>query len=297
MKTTNRNKKIIGILSVIAVLGWMTYIGTGSSNSIQSSIIAGVWSVNSGIVVSTPKVPKITPALQNMITLVNDFEKNKNSVSDEEKEIYLVKAKELYGEAIKWFYTIKNQNTVNKTVLDHKIRIADLEKEINIYTKAEKDLQNKHKEAKKWKCTEHSKSGACGKRKVNKNEVKKVEKDLKSTKKYLVMLKKELNISNQALSSIVMSEANIKAVQQESEKIFNNVNNYVYTKLPTLFNLSHELVNCRANPKNEIEAIHYCDILVMHESKKYDIISTAAAQEAESAEEDIEISEVVPEEA
>lgn len=50
---------------------------------------------------STPKVPQITPALQNMITLVDDFEKNKNSVSDEEKEIYLVKAKELYGEAIK----------------------------------------------------------------------------------------------------------------------------------------------------------------------------------------------------
>jgi len=36
-----------------------------------------------------------------MITLVNDLEKNKNSVSDEEKEIYLLKAKELYGEVIK----------------------------------------------------------------------------------------------------------------------------------------------------------------------------------------------------
>ena len=111
------------------------------------------------------------------------------------------------------------------------------------------------------------------------------------------MLRKELNISNQALSSIVMSEANIKAVQQESEKIFNNVNNYLYKKIPTHFKLSHELVNCRANPKSEIEAIQHCDILVMHESKKYAVISTAAAQEAESAEEDIEIGEVVPEEA
>lgn len=64
-------------------------------------MISGIWSVDNNIVVSTPNVPKITPALQSMITLVDDFEKNKNSVSNEEKEIYLVKAKELYGEAIK----------------------------------------------------------------------------------------------------------------------------------------------------------------------------------------------------
>lgn len=109
------------------------------------------------------------------------------------------------------------------------------------------------------------------------------------------MLKRELNISNQAVSSIVMSEANIRAVQEGSQKIFNNVNNYLYTKIPTHFNLSHELVNCRPNPKNEFGAIN-CNILVKHMGKKYAEISTSAEQVAESLEEDMEISEVVEEE-
>jgi hypothetical protein len=310
-------KKIIGALSVIALLGWVIYIGTerdilSSMKNLQSSsllndehIICDNPTCNYNVLISKPKLPEIPPEIEKMVKLVDDYERNKDNLSPDQKEVYINQVKELYGEAIKWYYKIKKQSSINEIVAAH---IKFVQKGIISANQTEKDrntLNNNLKYTKLGICTKFSKIGSCEQRKYNQKEIKQAQEDLDSTKKYLQQVRIELNSYLRGLKEIGLNEKNIdkhekniNKIHQESQRIMWKYGDYIYNKIPANFELSHSFSYCGSQQSyhGNMQQTEYCDILVNYRWQKYARIFRNAPEEAQALEETIEINEVAQEE-